>query len=189
MVVRGHHHIYHHFYFPTCITCMRIYSTCYHTWVLSQKYPCCRTYSLGPKTLYQFFVLSNEGGFQGHTHSRQIHAPPDSHHWDTNFSNIYHHLVGHGLPVMVGSGGSSWFPSDSCWWANPAWSIGPHGHDITSGLLNDMIMTMATLAMGHGQMATSGLPDDITAQNCISKLLTDMNGDLGSRMLMHSKVP
>jgi len=35
-------------------------------------------------------------------------------------------------PVMVGSGGSSWFPSDSHCWADPVWSTGPT--DVTSHL-------------------------------------------------------
>jgi len=45
-----------------------------------------------------------------------------------------------------------------------------HGCDIP----NDVTMTMVTLTKGHGQMATSGLPDDITSQDHVSGLLTDV---------------
>jgi len=39
-----------------------------------------------------------------------------------------------------------------------------YGCDVTSGLPEDITVTMVTLTMGHGQMVTSGLLDDITKQ-------------------------
>jgi len=36
-----------------------------------------------------------------------------------------------------------------------------NGHDVTSGLPDDVIMIMVTLTMGHRQTTTSGLCDDI----------------------------
>jgi len=41
----------------------------------------------------------------------------ETHTMETQLVNIYHHLVSHGLPVIVGYGGSS----DSCWQADPVW--------------------------------------------------------------------
>jgi len=49
----------------------------------------------------------------------------------------------------------SWLPSDPHGWANPALNLGFDGHDITSGLPDDITMTTVTLTTGHGQTATS----------------------------------
>jgi len=46
--------------------------------------------------------------------------------------------------------------------------------DVTSRLPDDATMTMVTLTMGHRQMVTSGLQDDITGQGITSRLPTDI---------------
>jgi len=47
------------------------------------------------------------------------------------------------------------------------------GRDVTSGLPNDITGSRLTLTMGHGQMVTSGLRDDVTKRCITSGLLTD----------------
>jgi len=100
-----------------------------------------------------FYVLSNE--------SRCCLSPQGSctcwlAWWEANCFNIYHHLIGHGCPVMIGSDGSTWFPSHSSWQADPAQSMGFYRCDVTSGLPDDINMIRVTLTMGHGQRATPG---------------------------------
>jgi len=59
-------------------------------------------------------------------------------------------------------------PSDPCWWANPVWNLDFDRCDVTSGLPDDVTMTMVTLTTGHGQTAT--VLDDVMSQNCASGL-------------------
>ncbi len=79
-------------------------------------------------------------------------------------TTIIYLITSKALALVLGS----WLPSDPHWWTNPAWNLVPDGCDITSGLLDDITMTMVTLAMGHGQMSLLGYL--MTSQNKASYL-------------------